>query len=82
MSSEAMVSFLRKVAPGLEQSLQQNETVDIFQAGAHGLRPGNHCSVVVRLGVSDYDDGYFILRVLSLPVLLRHCDRLGASSYH
>lgn len=31
MSSEAMVSFLRKVAPGVEQSLQQNETVDIFQ---------------------------------------------------
>ncbi len=26
-----MVSFLRKVAPGVEQSLQQNETVDIFQ---------------------------------------------------
>lgn len=33
MSSEAMVSFLRKVAPGVEQSLQQNETVDIFQVG-------------------------------------------------
>lgn len=32
MSSEAMVSFLRKTAPGVEQSLQQNETVDIFQA--------------------------------------------------
>lgn len=32
MSSEAMVSFLRKMAPGVEQSLQQNETVDIFQA--------------------------------------------------
>lgn len=31
MSSEGMVSFLRKVAPGVEQSLQQNETVDIFQ---------------------------------------------------
>lgn len=31
MSSEAMVSFLRKVAPGVEQSLQQNETVDIFR---------------------------------------------------
>lgn len=35
MSSEAMVSFLRKVAPGVEQSLQQNETVDIFQASAY-----------------------------------------------
>lgn len=32
MSSDAMVSFLRKMAPGVEQSLQQNETVDIFQA--------------------------------------------------
>lgn len=35
MSSEAMVSFLRKVAPGVEQSLQQNETVDIFQASSY-----------------------------------------------
>lgn len=32
MASEAMVSFLRNVAPGIEQSLQQNETVDIFEA--------------------------------------------------
>ncbi|CAM9831714.1 unnamed protein product [Scytosiphon promiscuus] len=38
MSSEAMISFLRKVAPGVEQSLQQNETVDIFQASAHRSR--------------------------------------------
>lgn len=34
MSSEAMVSFLRKVAPCVEQSLQQNETVDIFQVSS------------------------------------------------
>lgn len=31
MSCESMVSFLRQVAPGVEQALQQNETVDIFQ---------------------------------------------------
>ena len=31
MASEGMMSFLRKVVPVVEQSLQENETVDIFQ---------------------------------------------------
>lgn len=37
MASESMVLFLRKVVPVVEQSLQENETVDIFQVirGVH-----------------------------------------------
>lgn len=46
MSSESMVSFLRKVAPGVEQFLQQNETVDIFQV-ILGLLRLQRCTAVV-----------------------------------